>query len=896
MASRKRLRPVAAPVDPFVTPANPGPEQDNQTWDGLLQLSNSLMQADQAYRTAEEKKQRDARIAAAEGRRLKTQARVDAPAAVEALKNVDPAVTKRYLQGEATEEDRNAVISAFHGSGVDEPNNPELVFGIRRRQVELLPSDGNYESWMMAPEFQDELRQLPESDRLPRVNERKSEWLAQQGVGPDLLPVLTGQLKNYDDQINKALHTIRVKEFDARKTDALTKEAGLVVAAIIGDDDDKEVEILKKAKAFRATLNAADKDKSDKQYKVILRERLELEIHDHDLTEEQADTIIDQLTTNGLLSESDSLELHTTVDALIHRKKQRTKDTSSLAVANQVAAAMYADALRTQQLELKRPLTNEEITNTIQGMFSEVQQHYKDNELNAVLAASAQEDALKNAFSMREVRVKDDPVTLVNLQNRLAQADINLEDFLRNALLDQKITNETYLRFSGQVRELLSPEKAVSVVRQHMSGITLPPGVDSSEISTDLVYTWQTSMGEWVDKTRALENKRKELVRQAVLNQTPEQRTDNPEYWLKQGAAGASGALTRIATATLGTEIVEATQEVGIDATQETLTYIFSTMSDEEKIDMRMMPESEQQQLLTRRLHQLKDYTQKKALNNHFDKVTKDAQMRKDLETQVADPTTEYIGSTRRVATRSFNQTFPEARRALAGGGNYSSWWYGPGLSNALDMANRFANTKENEPIENRLFTGGISSSSGRSQQRRAHYVMTRALLASVSATDADGALVLFEEYDDPKSAQKYLNAHFLNFGVPLQSIINNKHLGHDLKDITFSYNSSPYFDSREQLDANISKQEDGTWKVSDTVSQVMNVLKIDPSDAGIEKFYGAQRALTLPTDSPLYTQFRLNRNPDLDFMRKSEDGTQLLFSEGAIRTDLFKTKVLEAK
>ena len=74
MATRKRLRPVAAPVDPFVTPANPGPEQSNQTWDGLLQLSNSLFQADAAYRAADERKKQEARVAKAEEREQRREA------------------------------------------------------------------------------------------------------------------------------------------------------------------------------------------------------------------------------------------------------------------------------------------------------------------------------------------------------------------------------------------------------------------------------------------------------------------------------------------------------------------------------------------------------------------------------------------------------------------------------------------------------------------------------------------------------------------------------------------------------------------------------------------------------------------------------------------------------
>ena len=75
-----------------------------------------------------------------------------------------------------------------------------------------------------------------------------------------------------------------------------------------------------------------------------------------------------------------------------------------------------------------------------------------------------------------------------------------------------------------------------------------------------------------------------------------------------------------------------------------------------------------------------------------------------------------------------------------------------------------------------------------------------------------------------------------------------------------------------------------------------MDVLKIDPSDEGIEKFYGAQKALTLPKDHPLYTQFKLNRGIDVEYLRTSEDGTEVLFREGRVSMDLLNSRVLRAK
>lgn len=888
MASRKRLRPVAAPVDPFVTPANPGPEQSNQTWDGLLQLSNSLMQADQAYRTAEEKRTREARITKAEERRERAQAAADAPTGVTVLETLDKNLVKRYQAGEATEEDNVALIAAFTKAGIAEPNNPQLIQAIKREQVRLLPSNGAYENTMLDPEFLDSIQVLPEDQKQRAMQDRKTEWLASQNVPESLRPVLLTELRGYDERVNSVLASRRLKQHEAQTNRIYTDAAGLATEAIVSLDDDKKAAAIQQIVSFHRSLSAADKTKSEKQLMGVMSERLKYEITSEDMKKDDVDDVISMLEENKLLPAEDIDKLQNMAESALRVRDQRAQDPVRSAQVDKDVQGLLAQAIYEQQRQNNQPLTEEELSTIVNGKLADVQDIYEKAGLSVKRAFTALQVAKAAARADRDTRRSDDRDLVVSLDSAVDSLDPDATDKINEAYRIQKITSETRNRLLDEVERSTDPEQVSSRVSRFLQRQKIPGGIQAADLQRDLEQVFANTPGSQKEKGQALRGRYQGAVNDLLQTQTDSLRTDKPFYWLAEGRAGRSGAIRSVLNDTVSSYVDQYGEEKSEELFSDVLSYIFDGLSDSERSQFRRLPESQQSIHLTRYVLNLRETKPRQALEAHLKEkaaATQAAQVRQKLTGQQ-----EALTEGRAIAGIGQLNVREASREALAAVGQpdgfFTSLIYGRDLYTdaAHQVITRFSEMEVGGDISSRLPTGFEIRS------HDATFVRALARFADVT----DGIKVPdFNEFPDADSAKKYLRLHTLNYGVPLESLAAGKHLGLDLAEMKLTWDSSPYFESLQDLQSHISKNEEGQWELSEQAADAFRFFKLNTEQETIQRFYNAQAKMT--SDRPDEQEFlKRMRTPDLSALRT--EGGFIKFRGINILEDEFRSRVMGAK
>jgi len=891
MASRKRLRPVAAPVDPFVTPANPGPEQSNQTWDGLLQLSNSLMSADAAYRAAEEKKKREARVEKAETRRERAQAEADAPVGVSVLDTLDKSLVKRYQEGTATEEDNTTLIAAFTKAGIAEPNNPQLIQAIKREQVRLLPSNGVYENTMLDPEFLDSVQGLPEDQKQQAMQERKAEWLASQDVPQSLRPVLLAELRGYDERVNSVLASRRLKQHEAQTNRIYTDAAGLATEAIVSLDDDQKAAAVQQIVSFHKSLSAADQTKAEKQLMGVMSERLQYEITSEDMKEDDVDDVISMLEENKLLPAEDIANLQNMAESALRIRNQRAQDPVRSSQVDQYIAGILATAIAQQEIQNGgEPLTDEQLQDVVNGRYAEIQGIYEKAHLQIERTQSAINAAKRLYRSDREARRSDDRNVVVSLDKMVDQMDPEAKKYVNQAYVDKLITKETRDRKLSDIDRKTDPEQISSTVSRFLQRQSIPGGIQPSDLQRDLEQVFATTPGTAAEKSTALRERYQSAISDLLETQTDSLRTDKPFYWLAEGRSGRSGAIRSVLNDTVKSYIDQYAVEESDELFSDVLSYIFDGLSDSERSKFRSLPENQQAIQLTRYAFQLRETKPRQALEAYL-KEKRTAKQTAAIRQKITGQQ-EALTEGRAISGIGQINIRDASREALAALGEQDSYFaafrFGRDLYTdaAHQMVNRFSEVETGGDMSSRLPTGSFL------QIRKDDAIYVRALAKFAGVTDGI-KIPEFNEFPDADSAKKYLRLHTLNYGVPLESLSTGKHLGLDLAEMKLTWDSSPYFESLQDLQSHISKNEEGQWELSEQAAGAFRFFKLNTEQETIQRFYNAQAKMT--ADRPEEQEFlKRMRNPDLSALRT--EGGFIKFLGVNILESEFRSRVMGAK
>jgi len=891
MASRKRLRPVAAPVDPFVTPANPGPEQSNQTWDGLLQLSNSLMSADAAYRAAEEKKKREARVEKAETRRERAQAEADAPTGVSVLDTLDKSLVKRYQEGTATEEDNTTLIAAFTKAGIAEPNNPQLIQAIKREQVRLLPSNGVYENTMLDPEFLDSVQGLPEDQKQQAMQERKAEWLASQDVPQSLRPVLLAELRGYDERVNSVLASRRLKQHEAQTNRIYSDAAGLATEAIVSLDDDQKAAAVQQIVSFHKSLSAADQTKAEKQLMGVMSERLQYEITSEDMKEDDVDDVISMLEENKLLPAEDIANLQNMAESALRIRNQRAQDPVRSSQVDQYIAGILATAIAQQEIQNGgEPLTDEQLQDVVNGRYAEIQGIYEKAHLQIERTQSAINAAKRLYRSDREARRSDDRNVVVSLDKMVDQMDPEAKKYVNQAYVDKLITKETRDRKLSDIDRKTDPEQISSTVSRFLQRQSIPGGIQPSDLQRDLEQVFATTPGTAAEKSTALRERYQSAISDLLETQTDSLRTDKPFYWLAEGRSGRSGAIRSVLNDTVKSYIDQYAVEESDELFSDVLSYIFDGLSDSERSKFRSLPENQQAIQLTRYAFQLRETKPRQALEAYLKekRTTKQTAAIRQKITGQQEALTEGKAISG-IGQLNIREASKEALAALGEQDSFlASLMFARDLYTdaAYQMVERFSEVETGGDMSSRLPTGSFF------QIRKDDAIYVRALAKFAGVTDGI-KIPEFNEFPDADSAKKYLRLHTLNYGVPLESLSTGKHLGLDLAEMKLTWDSSPYFESLQDLQSHISKNEEGQWELSEQAAGAFRFFKLNTEQETIQRFYNAQAKMT--ADRPEEQEFlKRMRNPDLSALRT--EGGFIKFLGVNILESEFRSRVMGAK
>jgi hypothetical protein len=869
MASRKRLRPVAAPVDPFVTPANPGPEQSNQTWDGLLQLSNSLMSADKAYREADEKKKREARVAKAEERRQRAQAEADAPVGAEVLAKLvkqQPDLVTRLNQGEATDEDRQTLISAFAEAEIGEPNNPALIGEIKKYQVIMLPSKGDYENTMLDPEFLDSIQVLPEDQKQQAMQERKAEWVASQNVPESLRPTLLAKLRGYDERVNSVLASRRLKQHEAQTNRIYTDAAGLATEAIVSLDDNQKAVAVQQIVSFHKSLSAADQTKAEKQLMGVMSERLKYEITSEDMKEDDVDDLISMLEENKLLPAEDIAKLQNMAESALRIRTQRAQDPVRSAQVDRDIAGILATAIAQQERQNgNEPLTNEQLENVVNGRYEEIEGIYRGAGLKIERTQTAINDAKRLYRGDRESRRSDDRDLVVSLDNMVDQLNPDAIENINQAYVDKKITRETRNRLLDEVEQSTDPEQVSTRVQRFLQRQTIPGGIQTPQLQRDLEQVFASTPGSLKEKGNALRGRFQGAIRDLLDTQPDSLRTDKPFYWLAEGRAGRSGAIRSVLNDTVSSYVEQYGEEKSEELFGDVLGYIFDGLSNSEKDRFRSLPENQQATQLTRYALQLTHTKPRQALEGYLkEKIAakQTAAIRQKITGQQ-----EALTEGRAISGIGQLNIREAGREALAAVAPTSSiidtllFNHDHYIDAAHQMIERFSEVETGGDLSSRLPRGF-----GYTQLLYQDATYVRALARFAGVTDGV-QIPEFKEFPDADSAKKYLRLHTLNYGVPLKSLSTGRHLGLDLAEMGLTWDSSPYFGSLQDLQRHISKNEEGQWELSKQAADAFRFFKLNTEQETIQRFYNVQAKMT--ADRPDEQEFlRRMQTPNLSALR----------------------------
>lgn len=889
MATRKRLRPVATPVDAFVTPANPGPEQSNQSWDGLMQLSQSLMSADAAYRQAEKRKEQEARTKKTEERTQRAEADRYAPVAFEVLDKLPKKELELYKSGEADEDLRLKIAGLLEEAGVPDASNPQLLQSIARFEVARLPDDTGYARMMEDPEFLDTIVNLPEDQKLDAYNQRKQAYIAElleEGrLNQSQVPILLSALRPLDDERNAAMAARRDRQHEAKTTAILADAAGRVAKAITLGEEDEQIQAIENAQQVMKTLSATKKGVAQSKLLAALKDRVVNEIDSEEMSEEDALEILTAVEDAGLLDAEQQADLERVVDAKLAARAE--SPVKSAQVDKDAISFLTKEIITLEETNGSR-LTEEQLKTLMKGKLPEVQAIYEKAGLSMNRAYTAVLEAKRLARADREAPRPDDREVVISLETNIRNLSPDAIDLVDQAYKDRKIGSETRNRLMGDIESSTDPAQADARVARFLSQQKIPAGIAEADIMPELVRTFTSTTGTVKERSQAMRDAYTVAVNARINAQADSQRVDKTAFWMAEGRSGRSGAIRSNINDVAASLQTDYDEEEADQLYSDVLDYIFDGMDDKERHKFRRMNEAEAALHLTSRVQQLREPVQRQALEARL-KENRDrkeeAALRKMLTGKTAEETegVAYSGPGKqniRDATRKSMASLADP------GGMFHTLIFGRDayVDAAHQFVTRVAEVQPGGDLSERLPTvweirGNDSS-----------YIRALALVQGVT----DGVrMPEFSEFPGIDSANDYLRAHTLNYGVPLESLAKGKHLGVDLQDMKLTWDSSPYFTSREDLLSQVFQDAEGTWQLGDTAQKAFGFLKLNTEQETIQRFYNAQLKMT-SEDVNEQKFLKRMQTPDLSTMRR-EDGL-IKFRNNNLLESEFRRKVLGDK
>jgi hypothetical protein len=318
------------------------------------------------------------------------------------------------------------------------------------------------------------------------------------------------------------------------------------------------------------------------------------------------------------------------------------------------------------------------------------------------------------------------------------------------------------------------------------------------------------------------------------------------------------------------------------------LSYIFDGLSDSERSNFRSLPENQQAIQLTRYAFQLRETKPRQALEAYL-KEKRAAKQTAAIRQKITGQQ-EALTEGKAIAGIGQLNIRDASREALAAVGQPSGFFnsiiYGRDryTDAAHQVISRFSELEVGGDMSSRLPTGF--------ELRYHDSVYVRALAKFAGVTDGI-KIPDFNEFPDADSAKKYLRLHTLNYGVPLESLSTGRHLGLDLAEMKLTWDSSPYFESLQDLQSHISKNKEGQWELSEQAAGAFRFFKLNTEQETIQRFYNAQAKMT--ADRPEEQEFlKRMRTPDLSALRT--EGGLIKFRGANILEDEFRSAVMEAK
>jgi len=896
MASRKRLRPVAAPVDPFVTPANPGPEQSNQTWDGLLQLSSSLFQADAAYRAADERKKQEARVAKAEEREQRREADKYAPVAFEVLNSLSKQDRDLYKSGDAPEELKLRVAGLLHEAGVPDASNPQLLQALVRFEVARIPQDTGYATMMEDPAFLESIANQTPEEQQAAFNERKQAYIADL-VGSGRLtqaqvPLLMGSLRVLDDERNESMARRRDRQFEAKTNALLSDAAGALADAVSMGTDEQKVAAYTNAKSLMDTLSATRRDIARTKFLSVVKDTMIPRINSGEMSEEDALEELSGIQDAGLLDGEQQADLDRVVFSAIDASKRRAQDPTSITRVNAIAQGRLAEAIRQQEVQNGgEPLTEEQLREVVNGQLDDIRQLYAENNMAEEMAASQLLVAKSRARADREAPRSDDRDLVVSLDSMVDDFNPDAIDNINQAYADKKITGATRNRLLEEVERSTDPEQVSSRVSRFLQREIVPAGLEAPDLQRDLEQVFLTTPGSIKEKSQALQKRYSSTIEALLRNQPEALRTDAADYWMSPERRGST---LQILGGAIGTTVGEYYGDNPEEGFRDILQYMFDGLPDAQKAEFRRSSRATQNTLITGYISDLGKGENRQDLNNFLDNKTK--KIRRDDAANISrnmSITDRKLAKDIGAAAVSITDAYVAARADL---GEQGDWFKSQETHYAEKTLDRFSDVVPGQDILER------TPSTYAWWYRRGRYnrqYKSEALLFDALALAnqvSDGVQVnKFNEFTGVESANKYLKAHFLNYGVPIKSMAAGKHLNVQLGQ-DFTFNSSPYFSSLEDLNSQVTQNEEGIWEVSDDVAKAFGVLGLSVEQEAIINFYNAQSKL-VPTTPELQELFRRQQTPDFEgWEHMITDGIWRNRSGARFSVEEFQKTVMGAK
>ena len=198
-------------------------------------------------------------------------------------------------------------------------------------------------------------------------------------------------------------------------------------------------------------------------------------------------------------------------------------------------------------------------------------------------------------------------------------------------------------------------------------------------------------------------------------------------------------------------------------------------------------------------------------------------------------------------------------------------------------------------------------------EDRKIHTVLENRLmlplvrsLAKIHGIKNKGGTALeMLDFSNLAQANDYVQAHFLQYGMPLEAFVKGKHLGVDIKTEEFAFDSAPLFSSPQALKAAIRfDTTEEKFIVSDTLRSAFARFGLSQNEENFSRFLTAQEKLTASTVGEVHFM-KLMHQPDLAPLQSAKDkkvgdmtfinGSNDWFSGGS-KPNVFRMKSLTDK